>query len=386
MKKFLLSFLTVLTASSFTVTAKEVLSEITSASGMEHSEFTYNDKGLLIKQDNNDSYGQYYTQLSYNDQDLISRLETHQDINQNGEYTLVNYIDYQYNDKGQLTQRENYNYDSWDGSFIKGGRIVYSYNELGFLTEENLYMNEWGTTKEVLRQKIEYSYNEANQLLEEVTKMTDYFDPETIFNVSLISYTYDSEGRRASSSDYYYDTFGPTPETPIFQGTTKFTYNENGLCLYERVNSADRVEGKDEYTFATENADETIYPYNIETPNSNFIFANAKKRIATRTEYATDMISGELGVYDTYTYHYAINQAGIGDITTTPYTAITVMYNGDSVILGGLNAGEQVMVFDMSGKMVVSRTASAQRMSLSGLESGIYVARSATGAVKFSVK
>lgn len=385
MKKLLLSFLTVLTASSFTATAKEVLSEITSASGIEHVEFTYNDKGLLVKQDNTDEYGKHYTLLSYDADDHIIRIETHQILQGTEDYTLVNYIDYQYNDKGQLSQRENYNYDSWEGSYIKGGRIVYSYNELGLVTEENLYMTEWGTTNEVLRQKIVYSYNESNQLIEEDTKMTDYFDPETMFSVSLIAYTYDSEGRRASSSDYYFDTYGPTPDTPILQGTTKYTYDENGLCLYERINAANTVEGKDEYTFATESADETIYPYDIETPNSNFIFASVKKRIATRTEYATDMMSGELGLYDTYTYHYAPNQAGVATVTRPEYV-LTVFNNGENVVLGGLNAGEKVMVFDLSGKMVVNRTASAQRMSLSGLESGVYVARSATGVVKFSVK
>lgn len=382
MKKFLLPFL-MLTAPALTVMAEEVLTQITTESGIEQSEFTYNEKGLLIRQDNTDEYGQNYTLLTYDANDHIIRIETHQDVYQTGEFRLVNYIDYQYNDKGQLSQRENYNYDSYAGEYTKGGRIVYTYNEKGQMTEQTVYMTAWGSTEESVMQKFLYSYNEADQLIEELMQTTDFFNPGAMTDASQIIYTYDAEGRRATSSDYYFDSY--SPDAPIFLGGNKYTYDENGLCLFERVGSSEAVESKEEYAFATENADETIYPYDIETPNTNFVYANAKKRIATRNQYETDMISGELKLFDTYTYHYAPNQAGVTAITR-PESVLTVLNDGENVVLRGLNVGEKVMVFDMTGKMVVNRTAPGQTLSLSGLASGVYVARTATGVAKFSVK
>lgn len=384
MKKHLLQLAIIALASSLPASAKDLLSEITSESGVVHYSFVYNDRGQVTRQDNSDDFGDYYMIFSYNDLNQLIRNDTYQDFQNSGEFTLVSYVEYKYDEQGRLCQRENYNYDQWSGGgYLKGARITYSYDEQGNMTEQIVYM-AWGE-EENLAQKIEYSYNEDGFLAKELTLTADFFDPSIVTPSYQIAYTYDEEGRRSVMTDYYFDTFGENPDEPVLQGYTNYAYDNNGLCLYERVTPAGRTDSKNEYTFLPESIDETIYPYDIEAKETSFVYENVKNRIDLRTEYATDMNSGDLMVYDKYYYHYTPDPSGVGAVTM-PESILNVRQNGDNIIIGGLDTGDKVTVYDLGGKPVASVTASAPRISTTALTPGTYIAVSPTGVVKFNVK
>lgn len=384
MKKYLLPFAVIAVVSSLPATAKDLLTEITSESSIVHSTFIYNEQGLVTRQDNSDDFGEYYMIFSYNDLNQLVRNDTYQDFQNSGEFILVSYVEYQYDENGRLSQRENYNYDQWSGGgYLKGARITYSYDEQGKMTEQVVNM-AWGD-EENLAQKIEYSYNEEGLLAEELTLSADFFDPSNVTPSYKVTYTYDEEGRRTVMTDYYFDSFGENPDDPVLQGHTNYAYDDNGLYLYERVTPAGRTDSKNEYTFLTESVEETVYPYDIEAKETNFVYENIKKRIDVRTEYATDMNSGDLMVYDKYYYHYTPDPSGVGAVTM-PESILNVRQEGDNIIIGGLNPGEKVTVYDLEGKPVAAGTAYAPRISAPGLTAGTYIAVSPTGVVKFRVK
>lgn len=65
MKKHLLQLAIIALASSLPASAKDLLSEITSESGVVHYSFVYNDRGQVTRQDNSDDFGDYYMIFSY---------------------------------------------------------------------------------------------------------------------------------------------------------------------------------------------------------------------------------------------------------------------------------------------------------------------------------
>lgn len=383
MKKLLLS--TALLASmAIPGAAKDVLSEITSGTGIDHSAFEYNNKGQVVRQETTDMYGKYYMIFKYDGKDQLVRNEAYQDLVTPGEFILVSYVDYQYDDAGRLSQRENYNYDQWGGSgFIKGGRITYSYDEQGRLSLQQTFMS-WGSSEE-LSVKVEYTYNEAGQLAEETTFAVSYANPSEFNPSAKLVYSYNENGQRAEMIAYAYDNYADDPTVPVKQNTTSYTYSADGLTCFEQVSSWGEVNLRIEYSYDSAEASETVYPYDIEAAENNFVYSNAVKRIAGATEYAADWDTGILTLYDKFTYHYQAEGSGLRDIAR-PSSAAFVTAEDGRIMIGGIKSGDIVSFYNTDGRQVASSIASRNRVAAPALKSGCYIAVTPAGAVKFIVK
>lgn len=383
MKKLLLPA-TLLATVAFTGSAKDVLSEITSATGIDHSVFEYNDKGLVVRQDVTDEWGQYYMLFIYDEKGQLVRNEAYQDLITTGEFILVSYVDYQYDAAGHVSQRENYNFDQWgDGGFIKGGRITYAYDEQGRLSLQETYM-DWGSGEQ-LTMKTEYSYTEAGLLAEEYSSTASFSNPSNFNPSAKLVYTYNEQGQRVKLESYGYDSYSEDPTAPVLQNYTTYTYSADGMTGFEQVSSWGEVNLRLEYTYSAEAAAETIYPYDFEAAENNFLYTNAVKRIAGATEYASDWDTGELTLYDTYTYHYLPEGSGVRGIER-PATAVFVTSEGGKLTIGGLKGNETVTFVNAEGRRVATATATRGRLAVPALQSGAYVAVTPAGAVKFVVK
>lgn len=341
----------------------------------------------MVKEDVSDDYGKYYMTYEYNDIGQLARISTYQfDVVVPGEFFMVSYIDYQYDEGGRLSQRENYNRDRWGGTggYIKGGRITYTYDETGKLSLLSVHM-DWGGAEMVL-QKTEYSYNDRGLRTEEVYWQVDFSDPTKFSPTSKIAYVYDERERMVQKRWYTFVNDGVNPAEPELQTVNEYAYEEGvGLMQYQQRNKNGNVIHKRVYTFTAESASETIYPYDIEAADNNFLYDNVEKRIAVCTEYASDVNTGDLVLYDEFTYHY-LPQEGSLPAVALPSTAVFVTSEGGKMAICGLRAGDAVTFYSAEGRSVATATAAGARLAVPELQAGSYIAVTPAGAVKFIMK
>ena len=351
--KQLLLMLAMLGMAAFSGYAKDVLSEITSASGMTYSAFQYNEDGCMVRQDEKDPYGRYYSLYTYNEAGQLVHNDTYQyGVLTPSSYERVYYIDYEYDSDGRLRQRENYNYDVVSG-FRKGARIVYSYNDNNLLALQEIYLS--GGDVEELFQKNEYIYD-GNLLTEENSYMTSSLEASGFALTTKVVYEYNEDGYLILKKSYYYNAFGPNPMEAILLSATRYLRENNAIIGIERLSGQGTVTGKMECTFAPEAIAETIYPFDLEEVETNFLYQNIDRRLALCTEYVFNADTGGLVKSDEYTYAYSKHDMSVPWISV-PYPGVYVTYDGGSPVLGGLRDGDTVTIVNAEGRCVAAVTA-----------------------------
>lgn len=369
--------------------AKDALTQITTMSGYEMHELKYNDKDLIERHDVIDEFGEYYLLYTYSDKGQCLTEECYQNLS--GEFTKVTFIEYTYDDSGLLSERTNYNRDPTNpGEMLMGGRIAYVYDTDGRILRNDTYIQKFGG-EEMLFQKITFKYDEKGLLVEELTESGDYFDPTKFQATQLNTYEYDEEGRRTLIHKNEYDLYGEDPTALMRIGSIGYEYDEKdgGLISVKEYSRTGNLSQSEDFTFAKEGIDDTVYPSVIEEPACNFIYENVKHRIARRTVTARDVNTGEMGLFDVYDYLYTPTSdepapgSGI-DAAVIPQEGLSVLRHGDELVVSGLKSGDTVSVFDMSGRLVKRLNAGSGRLPLGPLQQGAYILATPSGALKFN--
>ena len=200
-KNLLLVAALVAVASSSNADDANTLSAITTDTGYESYEFTYDENNLVTKEDffvklsSGDEVG--YNEFTYNEKNQLIQDDTWQYKSESGEFKRVCYVQYTYDEQGRVATRVNYN--NFGDEFILGGLLEYTYDDAGNLLKVTSY---WDLDKTMLFQIDEYTYeNGVNVLM--TTTLSNFGRSEMI---AKLEKKYDDKNRLIEQINYDKDS------------------------------------------------------------------------------------------------------------------------------------------------------------------------------------
>lgn len=348
---------------------------------VESMTYRYNDKNLV------DSIGEvlaewapHYDLFEYNEYGKVTKTKGYDDLGQNGNYRLTSFVDYEYNDKNQMSARFNYN-DFGDGPQL-GGRMSYSYDDAGRLSK---IVHEYSFGQDVYEKFMEeiYKYDDKGRIdciesyemyiftgnFELTVKRVYAYKDNSDAVLSIVMHEKDGDGMKETSK-------------------REFTYDEAGNVIADktyRVNSAGEyiIDTADEYKYdLTVDAKDIVMPYDFEAPN--YVHENIKSKILSRDYSAVDLDTDEFKYVTTYNYGYSSVGTGISVVTeSNGKPMIRVNYSGNLLLMSSELAGEDVGIYDISGRAVRGYFVNGNSIDISMLRSGVYVAKIGDKSFKF---
>lgn len=311
MKKIYTAFaLAALCTSAFATFAEEATPErrplvrIQAQNASERHDYSYDENYNFISEETYGEDGRRFN-YSYDEKGNQIRKEAYQDLDGDGIFSLVYYIEYTYDENNRMIERRNYNYWPEDDDYELGGVTIYTYNEAGNIDKMESFYNEEKTDP---AERELYTYNEKNLLVKKVkykssmigwSKVVEeqyrYTDKDELQEICYI--THDAVYNRDQVTNYRafkYDDEGNITEDGILEGNHG-TY-----------------ESKTIYHYLDIPASEVAYPITMENTQGNLIYNNVKKAIDYAETYRQNPDNGQLLPYDDYTYAY----------TGTPVTEI----------------------------------------------------------------
>lgn len=364
-KHLLLTLLAVLSIScglhAQTAQDRFQLASMTASDKSSHSEYTYNDKGQLIKRYRNFESEETYDELKYNEKGWLTKMEGFE--KKGSEWSLLYYIDYTHDEKGNITSKKYYNYNEikkemiYQGvknlSYDNDGRLVkleHDLDGIGLYTREEYTYDAQGRLSEILLWGIDLVLMDGELIKEELTKIT-----------------YDSEGRREKDVLYTLEN-----DNQSVASIREYTYEGMDCIEMKRTSSKGVVVNKEVYAYNTKvPAKNVILP---ETPEFGIDNKFGIGTMRTRQElWKYDFsIKALLHVHDleyTYTTPTAIAQPTSQDVDTVVYSYV----EGDKLYLrGGLVS--EISLFDTMGQQIIShQSVTGNSIDIATIPAGSYI-------------
>lgn len=358
---------------------KTYLTGITEAK--ESIAYRYNDKNLV------DSIGimsldeaPHYDLFEYNEFGKVTKTKGYDDLYINGNYRLTSFIDYEYNDKKQMSVRLNYN-DFGDGAQLSG-RLSYSYDDEGRLSK---IVYEYSLGSGMFEKFMEdvYKYDDKGRIDCIESYEESVFTGEIELTVKQV-YAYKDNSDAVLSVITYQKFDDEMKET----GKREVSYDEAGNVIVDktyRVNSKGEynIESSDEYKYdLTVTAENIVMPYDFEAPD--LAHENIKNKILSRDFSALDVDTEEFKYVSTYYYNYSSVGTGISTVTeSNGKPMIRINYSGNLLLISSELTGENVGIYDISGRAVRGYIVNGNSVDISMLRSGVYVAKIGDKSFKF---
>lgn len=368
------------------------LVKLTSTDQEETYEYTYdNNNRCIMTLSSLRSYPEYTTiaAIYRNDKGLQIREQLYQDMDvtwskDTTQFHNNGYITYAYNDADKIVERINYhNFAKGDTpEYTLGGVIAYAYDNDGNLVKETIY---WDLAKTDLFQETRYIYENGHLSRTEVW-MADYLG--NLDNDRTTELTYYDNGLLKSRK--YYTKLATTGQMGL-QGESIWEYDAAGNPLtYTSYSPSGGVTEKEEYTYNELGMpcplENTIFPYNTEAAESNEYY-NSLKTLSPKghTSWKINQNDNTLQIYAIYEYHYEKASSGVSSISADNAFRFGIAAFGQDIIrLNGVENGEEVRIFDMAGRLIMSARQNAEGINISGLAKGQYCVSTTAGAVKIS--
>ena len=340
--------------------------EKTSDNNRNYFHYSYNENNKVDSIYQEITADQYsaYTLFTYDENGNNVKQERYQMTSQMDDYMFTDYVNYTY-DGDRIICRKNYNIDMWGGTndFLLGGVYIYEYNMDNQLAKRSLY---WDEDETRLYETIVYEYNNKGQLMSDV-RSTEQFG--MWMDDFREVYEYDTEGRLSKIIFYSLDyTTGNLAES----SHRTFKYDEKGnLVEMLDILTDGAISEKHEYCHDTEiESSNTIFPVNID--DKEILYTASKNVVTEDIAHMRDVKSGELVYVDTERWIYEENDnLGLNAVNSNNDMNILSM-NGNVLELGNVANGENVRIYDVSGKIVNSANYS-DGINISNLSKGVYM-------------
>lgn len=358
---------------------KTYLTGITEAK--ESIAYRYNDKNLV------DSIGivsldesPHYDLFEYNEFGKVTKTKGYDDLYINGNYRLTSFIDYEYNDKGQMSVRLNYN-DFGDGAQLSG-RLSYSYDDEGRLSK---IVYEYSLGSGMFEKFMEdvYKYDDKGRIDCIESYEPSFFTGEIELTVKQV-YVYEDNSDVVLAVRRYQKYDDVMKEI----SKREFSYDEAGNVIADKTY---RVNSKGEYTIDIADeykydlsvlADNIVMPYDFEAPN--LAHENIKNKILSRDFSTVDVDTDIFKYVTTYNYEYSSLGTGISTVTeSNGKPMIRINYSGNLLLISSELTGENVGIYDISGRAVRGYIVNGNSVDISMLRSGVYVAKIGDKSFKF---
>ena len=381
-KNLLLVAALVAVASSSNAEEANTLLAITTDSGYENYEFTYNANNLVEREDfylklsGGDEVG--YDEYFYNEKNQLVRTDTYQYKEDAGEHKKVCYVEYTYDEQGRLATRVNYN--NFGGEFTLGGLLDYTYDDAGNLLKVSTY---WDLNKTMLFSEEEYTYENGVNVLMTIT--VHNFSGTSV--ISKLEKKYDDKNRLIERINY--DKDANTSEL-VKRSINKYEWDDCGIVTKGLYALSGTEVDREEYYYHEAPVSSVIYPIEKEMADRNFMFNNGNNALKYYAVYAMDQNSNSLHLYDIYTCNYVKDpdggQNGVDCVASgaTDLRNMSVIRSGEEAVIKGVERGETVRIYDMAGNLVESTIANAGVYNVSNLAKGNYVVVSGSRVLKFS--
>ena len=346
-----------------------------SDNNLNYFHYSYNDKNKIDSVYQEITADQYssYTLFTYDENGNNVKKERHQMSKDMNDYLFTDYVDFVYNEDRLIT-RKNYNFDMFGGTnkFLLGGVYVYEYNMDKQLTKRSLY---WDEEKTRLYETVAYQYDNKGRLTKD-TRSTDQFG-QWVEDFQQ-QYEYDKEGRliKITTLGLDYTTGGLA-----VSNWRTFEYDQQGnLIKALDFLGNGTVSVQHEYAYNTEiEAANTVFPVDID--ESDMLFKASKNVISEDVIHMLDIKVGKLVYVDTEIWVYEdTNNLGINTVENT--NGINVLSLNNSVLeLGNVAKGENVRVYDISGKIVYNVNYN-NGINISNLSEGVYMVVTKDNCIK----
>lgn len=368
------------------------MNKITSTDKEETYEYTYDaNNRVVMTLSQLRSYPEYTTiaAIYRNEKGLQVREQLYQDMEvtwskDTTQFHNNGYITYAYNDADQLVERINYHNFSKEETpaYTLGGVITYAYDADGNLVKETIY---WDLAKTDLFQEIRYIYENGHRIRQEVW-MSDFLGNLTNDRTTEMSY-YDNG---LLKSRKFYTRSAETGQMSM-QGETVWEYDAAGNPLFRTSYSpSGGVTEKEDYVYNEAGVPcafaDVVFPYNIEDGDNNeFYHSITTLAPSSHTSWKINQNDNTLQIYAVYEYHYEAAQNGVGSISAdNAFRFGIAAFGSDMIRLNGVDNGEEVRIYDMAGRLVMSARQNAEGINISGLAKGQYCVSTTAGAVKIS--
>lgn len=380
-KNLLLVAALVAVASSSNADDANTLSAITTDTGYESYEFTYDENNLVTKEDffvklsSGDEVG--YNEFTYNEKNQLIQDDTWQYKSESGEFKRVCYVQYTYDEQGRVATRVNYN--NFGDEFILGGLLEYTYDDAGNLLKVTSY---WDLDKTMLFQIDEYTYeNGVNVLM--TTTLSNFGRSEMI---AKLEKKYDDQNRLIEQINY--DKDSNTSEL-IKRSINKYEWSDSGIITKSLYTLSGTEVDREEYYYHEAPVSSVIYPRENEMIDRNFMLNNGKNALKYYAVYAMDQNSDKLHLYDIFNFVYVDDpdggKNGVDCVASgADLRNMSVIRSGEEAVIKGVVRGETVRIYDMAGNLVESTIANAGVYNVSNLAKGNYVVVNGSRVLKFS--
>lgn len=344
--------------------------------------FEYDDLQRLIK--STDDSGMFLRfEYTYNDKNQVVERRAYQDFDGAGVYNLKTRIEFEYNDDNTLKALTTWNYMKADLTKpVLGGSFVWAYDNQGRIALRTMYFDE---AREEAQQETQYFYNEAGQL-ERVDDRVFDLATQGWKPSGRCVYEYDSKGRMVTECSGTLDgNFNFTPkryeeyvwsdddnnnlEEVYTTGPARRTKQSSHLYTYDEIPASDVV-------FPRDLTDEMLYKkdhYNL----------MSHRPVTDDFQSSTD--SGMLLPLFNYVYRYTeVEVTGIDNVVVPDVDVIVANVNGDVLTLGGFRGNENVAIYDLNGRSVLTARPAGNTLDVSALQQGVYVVSTPHGVAKFT--
>lgn len=325
------------------------------------TEYTYNNKGQLIKRFRKADTYETYDELKYNEKGLLTKMEGFE--KKGSDWKTLYYVDYTHDEKGRISTKKYYNYNEIKNSMIYQGVKTLSYDKDGRLAKIEFDVDGLG-----LYNREEYTYDAQGRLSEIIFWESDIFSVSgELVKAKLTKITYDAEGRREKDVLYTIDEGNQSVAS-----IREYTYEGKDCTQMKNTSSKGIMLEKEVYTYNTQvSAKNVILP---ETPEFGIDYKFGINTMRTRQEFwkYDFSIKALLHVHDleyTYTTPTAIAQPTSQDVDTVVYSYV----EGDKLYLrGGLVS--EISLFDTMGQQIIShQSVTGNSIDIATIPAGSYI-------------
>lgn len=290
-------------------------------------------------------------------------------------------VEYTYGENGLVLERKNYMDFMGNGTMVLQGHLKYYY-DAGNMIIRMESLNPW---EEYIMEYTEYSYTD-NRLSEETVYKLDEenWSDEFVFAQKL-TYEYDSNGRKLKETTLLADANG----NPYENEKTDYVYDEAGNLTEKNtfLNKGSWVPARSEkYVYdLSVKAENVVYPLDSDDYEmfANEVYGYCSNKIVQDSLWLE--FEGNWGLYNVndYIYENVPAPASVGRYEILQQEELGVITADGMIYLKDVKEGEQVAIYDNSGRILVATLYQESGIPVANLPTGTKIIKAAGKTAKF---
>lgn len=348
-------------------------------------DFEYNDRNLVTEINHLSSEDQVRLVYTYDEAGRCLTEVMSENINWGGKYYDTNKLIYTYDEQGRMKTRTfYYRQDATNpvSEFVLTAVTDYFYNDKGLLEEEKVY---WDEARNTNCSFTAYTYNDKDQLV--TTDVTLFGIGNRVLSSDCLKRTYNDLGQLTEIEKWESDA--EKNNILVVRGYDLYTYDELGnMTSMTSVGASKSMDKKEsEYICLydeTVPASDCIYP--LSTPETVYFRENletAKSQAVNIEDWARTHSDDFIMAFD-WEYQYENIESGIETVGTAPAPALmAARVNGNELRLYGVGSVDNLRIYDLNGRCVMSAPRAGSSVNVSGLAAGTYLLSTSAGVAKF---